>query len=71
MTRGKGARGSPQPAKIPLPNDSDTGFWGVGMHLLLEEDVEGHERKEIEVGGHGDTAFAILWTGTHQSLGPL
>lgn len=31
-------------------------------HLLLEEDMEGHEREEAEVRGHGDLAV-VLHTG--------
>lgn len=59
-----------QPAEIPLPKASDIGLGGAGTYLLLEEDVEGHECEEAEVGGHGDTAAAVLWAGTRQSPGP-
>lgn len=58
--------------RFPFPTSGAQGFWGGGhTHLLLEEDVEGHEREEAEVAGHGDTAAVVLWTGLRQSSGPL
>lgn len=60
--------GAPSLLKIPLPKASGTGLWGAGTHLLLQEDMEGHEREEAEVCRHGDTAAAVLWMGTRQSL---
>lgn len=59
--------GSPSTHHL-LPKDSDTGA-RKDTHLLLEEDMEGHEREEAEVGGHG-TVAAILHTGTSQGPEP-
>lgn len=56
---------------ILVPKDSDTGS-RKDAYLLLEKDMEGHEREEAEVSRHGNVTV-ILHTETSQksSHGPL
>lgn len=56
---------------ISIPKDSDTGS-RKDAYLLLEKDMEGHEREEAEVSRHGNVTV-ILHTETNQksSHGPL
>jgi hypothetical protein len=49
-----------------LPDDvctvispADAHFYHCQVDLFLEEDMEGHECKEAEVGRHGDTAAVL------------
>lgn len=49
--------GSPSTHTL-LPKDTDTGS-GEDTHLLLEEDMEGHECEEAEVRGHGNVAVIL------------